>query len=162
MHPLSHQHNHQQDMQRVRLSIWARGQGIARITAYRMLKRGILPVPSERSPTGRWYVLLPKDKAGKTVIYTRADPQSSHTEVINQQVSALAEWAAISHRSVFTVVKEIADTKTGPMPRLEKLLVDLQVKEILIENPTVIGICQYQLLVAALAPQGRSIIPMRN
>lgn len=146
----------------MRLSTWAKRQGISRITAYRMLQRGILPVPTDRSPTGRWYVLLPVARAGKTVIYSRADPQSQQAEVINRQVAALAEWAAVSHRSVFTVVREIANPKTGPMPRLERLLTDLQVTEILIEDPNILGICQYQLLIAALAPQGRRIIPMRG
>lgn len=147
----------QQGMRKIRLSAWARNQGISRLTAYRMLKRGILPVPTERSPTGRWYILLPANKAGKIVIYSRADPKSQQIEIINRQVASLAEWASLSGRSVFTVVKEMADPRTGPMPRLEKLLADLQVTEILIEHPSVLGICQYQLLVAALAPQGRRI-----
>lgn len=151
-----------QEMQRIRLSVWAKRQGISRITAYRMLKRGILPVPTERSPTGRWYVLIQSSRAGKTVIYSRADPKSYQIEVINRQVAALAEWAALSRRSVFTVVREIADPRIGPMPRLEKLLTDRQVTEILIERPAVLGVCQYQLLVAALAPQGRKIIAMDN
>ena len=61
-------------LRRVRLSEWARQEGIARITAYRMLQRGILPVPSERSPTGRWYVLLPAKPTGRIALYTRATP----------------------------------------------------------------------------------------
>lgn len=161
-YPSSNNHLHQKEIKRVRLSVWARNQGVSRITAYRMLKRGILPVPSERSPTGRWYVLLPEEKAGKTVIYTRAILESRQAESINRQVAALAEWAALYQRNVFTVVKEIADPRYGPMPRLEKLLLDTQVMEILIESPNILGICQFQLLVAALAPQGRRIISIKN
>jgi len=128
-----------------------------------MLKRGVLPVPSERSPTGRWYVLLPNQKeVGKTVIYARANPEYQQVESINRQVAGLAEWAAITNRTVFTVVREIADPRHGPMPRLERLLIDTQITEILIESPSIVGICQYSLLVAALTPQGRRITPKNS
>ncbi len=144
-------------MQRVRLSQWARDQGISRVTAYRMLQRGILPVPSERSPTGRWYVLVPARRLGRSAIYARATPSDHHVDVINKQVADLSEWAATRHRSIFTVVREIADPLTGQMPRLERLLADVNISEIVVHNPNVLGIGRMSLLVAALAPQGRVI-----
>ena len=144
-------------LQRVRLSEWARQQGISRLTAYRMLKRGILPVPSERSPTGRWYVLVPLRQIGRTAIYARAAPSPRQIDIINNQIAALSEWTAIRHRSVFTVVREIADPFISPMPRLERLLADRQITEIVVDNPAIIGINRFQLLVAALAPQGRIV-----
>ncbi len=143
---------------RVRLSEWAHREGIARITAYRMLQRGILPVPTEQSPTGRWYVLLPPERLGKTVIYTRATPGPGQIESINRQVAALSEWAADRHRTVFTVVREIADPARHRLSRLERLLADPEITEILIDNPAVVGSGRLSLLTAALAPQGRAIV----
>ncbi len=145
-------------VRRVRLSEWAREQGIARITAYRMLKRGLLPVPSDRSPTGRWYVLLPSTRSGRTAFYTRAMPGKSQIAVINRQVAALSRWAAAHERPVHTVVREIADPFTGgALPRLEKLLFDSHVTSIVIHSPAVVGDFAFRLLSAALAPQGRMI-----
>lgn len=141
-------------VRRIRLSEWARSQGISRITAYRMLQRGILPVPSERSPTGRWYVLVAE---GKSAIYARAKAGPHQVDEINNQVSALAQWAAYREVRVFTVVHEIADPPRQPMPRLEKLLQDQQITQILIESPAVVGTCQYRLIMSALYSQGRSI-----
>ena len=141
-------------VRRIRLSEWARQQGISRLTAYRMLQRGVLPVPSEQSPTGRWYVLVSE---GRSVIYARTKPGPHQIEEINNQVSTLAQWAAYREVRVFTVVREIADPPAEPMPRLEKLLEDRQITQILIASPSVVGTCQYRLIMSALYPSGRSI-----
>ena len=151
----------QDGLQRVRLSEWARDQGISRITAYRMLKRGILPVPSERSPTGRWYVLLPPKRSGRTAIYARATPGPNQIESINSQLTELTEWAASHRRTVFTVVREVADPFLDSLPRLRALLADPQITEIAVHDPAVVGVFHFQLLVAALAPQGRTLTVVR-
>ena len=46
--------------------------------------------------------------------------------------------------------------------RLELLLANEQITEIVVENPAVLGESQYQLLVAALAPQGRMVTIANN
>ena len=147
-------------MRRIRLAEWARSRGIARITAYRMLQRGILPVPTERSPTGRWFVLVPQEPthpAERTALYTRATRSLDQAIVINDQIARLSEWAAERHRQVHLVVREIATPYVDQLPKLAQLLVDQQITEIVIENPTVIGQSLYHVLVAALVPQGRTI-----
>ena len=149
-------------LRRVRLSEWAADQGIARITAYRMLQRGILPVPSERSPTGRWYVLLPASRTERIALYTRASQGPDQAHVLNGQIAALSEWAAFRQREVYIVVKEVAEPLTGRMPKLAGLLADSQISEIVVESPEVVGSAAFQLLVAALAPQGRKITAAAN
>ena len=144
-------------VRRIRLSEWARRQGISRITAYRMLKRGILPIPSERSPTGRWYVLLAERKGDRVAIYACARPGPRQVNVINEQIASLSEWLAQRNLSVFTVVREIVDPRTGQAPRLERLLADRHITQIVIDHPDTIGVPQYRLLLAALSPQGRTI-----
>lgn len=145
------------DFQRLRLSEWARREGISRITAYRMLRKGVLPVPFERSPTGRWYVLLPQEKIGRLAVYARGTPGTMRIAEINEQMALLSEWLADKHLSVFTVVHEIGDPAVDELPRLEGLLSDRQITHILIGRPGVIGPA-FRMVVAALAPQGRSII----
>ena len=144
-------------MRRIRLSQWARGEGISRITAYRMLRRGVLPVPAEKSPTGRWYVLVSEARVERMAFYTRATRSPDHALSINDQIAALSEWAAHNRRRVDLVVREVATPHLDPMPKLAQLLADSGITEIVIENPGVVGDLQYRLLVAALAPQGRSI-----
>ena len=145
-------------LRRVRLSEWAREEGIARITAYRMLQRGILPVPSERSPTGRWYVLLPQKQTRRIAFYARSSPGPHVAETLNEQVFALAEWADEHGEKAFVVVKEVADPFAAPMPKLVQLLADRHVSDIVVDCQAVVGEFKYALLTAALAPQGRRII----
>lgn len=145
------------EVRRLRLSEWARTQGIARITAYRMLKRGILPLPCERSPTGRWYVLVPPRESHRTVLYARAAPGPRQIDIINRQILRLSEWTTTRNTSVFTVVREIADPVTSALPRLQRLLADAEITEIIVADPMVVGFGRLQLLNAALAPQGRVV-----
>lgn len=149
-------------LRRVRLSEWAQEQGIARITAYRMLRRGILPVPSEQSPTGRWYVLLPALRSERVAFYTRASQGPDQAHVLNDQIAALSEWAAFHKREVYIVVKEIATPLADRMPKLAGLLADPHISEIVVESPQVVGDAAFQLLVAVLAPQGRKITAATN
>lgn len=144
-------------MKRIRLSEWARKQGISRTTAYRMLQRGILPVPAERSPTGRWYVLVAESRIGRSAIYARATPGRHHVDALNHQIADVSQWASSQKRTVFAVVKEVANPLTDSLPYLERLLLDVQVTEIIVHNPDVLGLGRYALLVAALAPQHRAI-----
>ena len=143
---------------RVRLSEWAREEGIARITAYRMLRRGILPVPTERSPTGRWYVLLPQKQARRIAFYARASPGPHVADALNEQIFALAEWADEHREQAFVVVREVAEPYSAPMPRLAQLLADRHISDIVIDCEAVVGESKYALLVAALAPQGRRFV----
>ncbi|MCY4303288.1 MAG: hypothetical protein OXC62_00640 [Aestuariivita sp.] len=147
----------QPQYRRVRLSEWALKEGISRITAYRMLQKGLLPVKVERSPTGRWYVMMPTNSTIKTAIYARATASRHQTESINRQISSLSDWANEANKPIFTVVKEIANPLDGRLPNLEKLLADSQINEIVIHNPDIIGLGRLYVLNAALAPQGRSI-----
>ena len=146
------------DLARVRLSEWARKEGISRITAYRMLQKGILPVPAEQSPTGRWYVLVPRrPRVGRSVIYARAARSRRQADLLNNQIVAVSEWATEHRRDIFTVVMEIANPVTDALPRLERLLANVQITEIIIHNPRIVGVGRYPLLVAALTPQRRFI-----
>ena len=145
-------------LQRVRLSDWARRQGIARITAYRMLRRGLLPVPAERSPTGRWYVLVPQKRPGRFVFYSRASPGPEQAFVLDCQIHRLGQWAALQRRQPFAVVREVGHPFTQPLRKLERLLADSDISDIVVDTVDVVGAAQFPLLNAALAPQGRSIV----
>ena len=147
---------------RIRLAEWARREGIARITAYRMLRRGILPVFSERSPTGRWYVYVPSSKTRQTVIYVRAAPGPDQVASLNRQVESLSKWAQYNGRSHFAVIREIANPFTDNLPKFEALVADTHVTEIVIDRPWVVGEFQFRLVVAALASQGRTMTVARG
>ena len=118
--------------------------------------------PTERSPTGRWYVLLQENRTERMAFYTRATRSPDQALVINNQIAALSEWAASRRRHVHLVAREIATPWVDRLPKLAELLANEQITEIVVENPAVLGESQYQLLVAALAPQGRMVTIANN
>jgi len=54
----------------MKLSDWARKQGISYLTAWRWFKAGKLPVPARQLPTGTILVEEPNPE-GRTVLYAR-------------------------------------------------------------------------------------------
>ena len=144
-------------VQRIRLSEWARRQGISRLTAYRMLQAGTLPVPAERTPTGRWFVLVATES--RVAVYARAsdEPDDPH-KPLDSQISSLVRWASYRNMPIYTVIREVGDPEREPLPLLAKLLGDGNITQILIETPEVVGTASFALLNAALAPHGRAIV----
>ena len=144
--------------QRIRLSQWAKSEGVSIDTAYRMLRKGLLPVPAERSPTGRWYVLVPAPRVGRMAFYVRASPGREAAVEINRQLRVLAAWAGPRRLEPFIVVREIADPLATPLRRLAGLLSDREITTIVVERARVVGDETLSLLTATLASQARSIV----
>lgn len=144
---------------RIRLSQWAREQGIAWVTAHRMVKKGILPVPAEMSPTGRWYVNVPHPhEHGIMAMYIQTMRGEGQQMAINAQIERLSRWAAHQRRHIAVTVKEVVNPATLQRPKLGKLLADRQISDIAIDNVDVIGRSTYPLLAAALHAENRAII----
>lgn len=153
--------NHREGpLERIRITEWARREGISRSTAYRMLRRGILPLLSERSATGRWYVYVPTTPRGRTVLYARAAPGPDQVASLDRQTASLSRWAQRHSRTNFAVVREIANPLTDILRKLEAVVADPNVTEIVIDHPGVVGEAQSRLLLAALASQGRALSVM--
>ena len=143
---------------RIRLSQWAKSEGVSIDTAYRMLRRGLLPVTAEQSPTGRWYVLVSAPRAGRLAFYVRASPGRDAAEEINRQLRVLVNWAGPRRLEPFVIVREIADPLVTPLRRLGGLLSDREITTIVIERAQVVGDATLSLLTASLTPQARSIV----
>ena len=144
---------------RIRLSEWAKGQGIAWVTAHRMIKNGILPVPCERSPTGRWYVWVtdPNHHNLLASYIQTLRGEGQHTS-INAQTQRIAYWAREQRRHIAMTVREVVDPNTLQRPKLAQMLADARVSDIVVDNVDVIGRTMYPLLTAALHGQNRAII----
>ena len=147
-----------QRFERIRLSEWARREGISIDTAYRMIKRGVMPAATERSPTGRWYVLMPLPRSGKVAFYVRASPGREAAVELNRQLATLVEWARPRRLDPDLIVREVADPLIAPLRNLGSLLADRDVGTIIIERMHVFGPAVFAALGAVLGSQGRSIV----
>ena len=55
----------------MKLSVWAKEQGIRYQAAWRMYRDGKLPVPAEQLPTGTIIVKPPKEEPSGVTVYAR-------------------------------------------------------------------------------------------
>src|SRR6266498_2876328 len=81
----------------MKLAAWARADGIHPQTAYRWFRRGTLPVPAQRLPSGTILVEVPgsgvpaPDRAA--ALYARVSAHDQRAD-LDRQVARLAGWAA--------------------------------------------------------------------
>lgn len=94
----------------MKLSDWARKQGISYLTAWRWFKAGKLPVPAVQLPTGT--ILVQERVEGTTVLYARVSghDQKDH---LQRQVERLRAWAKAQGIEDYTVVEEIGSGLNG-------------------------------------------------
>jgi len=141
----------------MKLSQWAKQQGICYKTAWRMWKDGKLPVSASQLPTGT--VILDVDTAvsQNVVIYARV---SSHDQSkdLDRQVSRLVEYATKHGMAVSAVVKEIGSGLNGNRKQLSKLLADNKAAVIVVEHRDRLSRFGFEYIQSALHASGRKIL----
>ena len=75
------------------LAAWAERNGVARVTAYRWFRAGLLPVPARK--VGRLILVddpLGKTGQGWTAVYARVSSADQKTD-LDRQVARVTTWA---------------------------------------------------------------------
>jgi len=142
----------------MKLSEWAKKQGISYRTALRWFHGGTLPVEAEQVNTGTIIVkveTLFEDK--KTALYARVS-SSDQRPNLDSQVVRLTQFAVEKKLLIAEVITEIGSAMNGKRPKLLKLLRDQSVKIIVVEHRDRMIRFGFEYLEAALAAQGRSIL----
>ncbi len=141
----------------MKLSEWAKLQGISYKTAWRWFKAGILPVSSKQLSNGT--ILLSDfgiDKRSVT-IYARVS-SSDQKEDLDAQVLRLLTFA---NGQGFTVVRSVMEIGSGlnkHRPKLLNLLSDSEVQIILVEHRDRLMRFGSEYVEASLASQGRRLL----
>ena len=119
----------------MKLSAWAKSQGIVYLTAYRMWRSGRLPVPAYQTATGTIIVdlegtgpdaLLPSPTDGACALYARVSGHGQNADRARQ----LGRLRAVSVERGFVVAKEICEVGSGLNGQRKKLLA-------LLKDPTI-------------------------
>ena len=142
----------------MKLSDWAKQQGIGYKTAWNWYKAGKLPVRSEQMPTGT-IIVHPEAAVEKSrvTIYARVSSVDQR-EDLTRQVSRLKDYAAVKGLTVAAITEEIGSGLNGRRKKLIKLLSDPSVETILVEHRDRLARFGVEYIEAALMSQGRSII----
>jgi len=147
----------------MKLSDWARANGVHPKTAYRWWRTGTLPVPA-RQINAR--VILVDDAASANRaapelsavgLYARVSSHDQRSD-LDRQVARLSEWAAKAGARVLRIEAEVGSGMNGARAKLRRLLADPAVRTVVVEHRDRLGRMNVELVEAALSAGGRSLV----
>ena len=99
----------------MKLSVWAKEQGITYQAAWRMYRDGKLPVPAEQLPTGTIILKPPKEEPTGVAVYARVSSSDQRSD-LDGQVARVVEFVTRKGWSVVRTVTEVGSGHNGPAP----------------------------------------------
>ena len=101
----------------MKLSAWAKANGLTYKTAWRMWRDGKLPVPAEQLATGTVIVHPPQPSSADIVaLYARVSSGDQKAD-LERQLGRLAEYASRERFKVIRSVSEVGSGLNGIAPR---------------------------------------------
>lgn len=143
----------------MKLSLWAKQQGLSYKTAWRMWKAGTLPVPAEQLATGTVVVKAEPALPGGAVLYARVSSSGQKSD-LDRQLERLRGYALDQGFSVIDEVAEIGSGLNGKRRGLLRILRKPEVGVLIVEHRERLSRFGFDYLEAALAAQRRRIVVM--
>jgi len=145
----------------MKLSTWAKDQGISYKTAWRLWSTGKLPVAAEQLATGTIIVKEPATAYEATsslaVLYARVS-SSDQKQDLDRQLSRLVEYATFQGLQVTSAIKEIGSGLNGKRPKLLSILNNSDIKTIVVEHKDRLVRFGFEYLEALFKASGRRIV----
>ncbi len=141
----------------MKLSQWARREGIHYITAWRWWRNGKLPVPAYQTPSGSVIVSVPDPPPGRTALYARVSSHDQRHD-LERQVARLTAWGTAHGFRVDEVVTEVGSGLNGKRRKLLAVLANAQVTAIIVEHRDRLARFGIEAITAALAASGRRLL----
>jgi predicted site-specific integrase-resolvase len=145
----------------MKLSAWARRQGVRYNTALRWVTNNTMPVAFERTATGTILVKEFFERSGnfldRAALYARVSGAGQKSE-LEAQLGRISVFAASKKLRVVASVGEIGSGLNGHRPKLMKLLADPSIKTIVIEHRDRLMRFGVEYLECSLQAQGRGLI----
>ena len=118
----------------MKLSAWAKANGLTYKTAWRMWRDGKLPIPAEQLATGTVIVHPPEAPSVDTVaLYARVSSADQKAD-LERQLGRLADYASREKLTVVRSVSEIGSGLNGHRAKIIRLLADPTVQTIVVEH----------------------------
>ena len=139
----------------MKLSEWAKHQGLSYKTAWRMWKLGQLPIPADQLPTGTIIVHPPITAIeGGMALYAKVSSADQRSD-LDRQIARLSEFAALKQLRVVEVVKEVGSGLNGHRRAIIRILRNPAVTTIVVEHRDRLMRFGIEYVDAALSAQGR-------
>ena len=147
---------------RVKLSVWAKQQGISFKTAQRWYYSGKFPAETEKTPTGRIMVRLENlSVTGRTVLYVRVSSNDQKPDM-ERQAERLKTLAASRGWTSVDLVSEVGSGLNGHRSRLLSLLSDSSVQRLVVEHRDRLARFGVEYIEATLKAQHRELVVADN
>jgi len=141
----------------MKLSDWAKKQGISYQAAWKWWRDGKLPVEAEQMPSGTILVKEPQAIHGGVALYARVSSHDQKND-LDAQLGRLSAFAVSHGLSVNKAVTEIGSGLNGHRPQLKKLLGDPSVGTIIVEHRDRLMRFGSEYVESALKAHGRQLI----
>ncbi len=142
----------------MRLSEWARRQGVHPKTALRWFQEGRLPVPARRvSPRTVLVEAMSPDTVNGVALYARVASHDQRSD-LDRQLGRLVAWTAGRGLIVSHTVAEVGSGMNGSRPKLRRLLSDPRVATIVVEHRDRLARLGSEYVEAALQGSGRRLV----
>jgi putative resolvase len=142
----------------VKLSEWARREGVHYQTAWEWATSGKMPVPAYQTPSGSWMVRVePARPEGRVVAYCRVS-SSDQKDDLERQAGRVVMRASALGLAVAEVVTEIGSGLNGKRRELHRVLADPDATVIVVEHRDRLAWFGVEHLEAALSATGRRIV----
>jgi putative resolvase len=143
----------------MKLSDWARANGVSYKTAWLWWRKGRLPVPARQLPSGTILGDVPERPDVGAVLYARVSSTDQRAD-LDRQVARLAAFAAERGLRVAKVVAEVGSGLNGHRQGLTAALRSPEYGAILVEHRDRLARFGSEYIEAALAASGRRLIVM--
>lgn len=142
----------------MKLSEWAKRNGVHYQTAWKWARDGTMPVPVSKTATGRYLVLEQSaEPSGRMVAYCRVSSADQKAD-LERQAGRVVTAATGIGLTVAEVVTEVGSGLNGRRPKLARLLRDPSVSVIVVEHRDRLARFGLEQLSAALEANGRRIV----
>ena len=141
----------------MKLSTWAKDQGISYQAAWRMYRDGQRPVPAEQLPTGTIIVKPPKEEPTGVAVSARVSSSDQRSD-LDGQVARVVAFVTRKGWPVVRTVTEVGSGLNGHRPQLMKVLADPSVALVAVEHRDRLMRFGAEYVESALAAPGRRLV----
>ena len=143
----------------MKLSVWAKKNGISYRTAWRWAKSGNMPVSYQKTKTGTYLIDQPPKYMPENAValYARVSDSAQKND-LDRQLARLLTHANAQGWMVSKSISEIGSGLNGHRPKLMKLLADQTIKTIVVEHRDRLMRFGVEYVESSLRAQGRNLI----
>ena len=145
----------------MKLSEWAKLQGISYKTAWRMWRDGRLPVPAEQLATGTVIIHQPTAPTHGVALYARVSSSDQKAD-LDRQLARLTEFAITQKFTIIDAVQEVGSGLNGHRKGMMRLLRNPEAKVIVVEHRDRLMRFGFEYVESALAAQGRKVLVVED